>query len=68
MALTPGKMRGLATTSTAGGIFTILAIDHRDSMRVVLDSDAPEAIPAAALTEVKMWLLRELGSVADHIG
>jgi tagatose 1,6-diphosphate aldolase len=67
MALTPGKIRGLSTTSTAGGIFTILAIDHRDSMRVVLDPEAPAAIPAAALTDVKLWLLRELGGAATAV-
>ena len=67
MTLTPGKIRGLDTTSTAGGIFTILAIDHRDSMRVVLDPDAPAAIPASVLTELKMWLLRELGNDASAV-
>ena len=67
MVLTPGKIRGLATTSTADGIFTILALDHRDSMRVVLDPVAPAAIPAAVLTEVKLWLLRELGGSATAV-
>ncbi len=67
MALTPGKIRGLTTASNADGIFTILAIDHRDSMRVVLDPDAPAAIPAVALTEVKLWLLRELGHAATAV-
>jgi tagatose 1,6-diphosphate aldolase len=67
MVLTPGKVRGLATTSTAGGIFTILALDHRDSMRVILDPEAPAAIPAATLTELKLWLLRELGGLATGV-
>lgn len=67
MALTPGKIRGLAATSSVGGIFTILAIDHRDSMRVVLNPAAPAAIPAEALTEVKLWLLRELGDSATAV-
>lgn len=67
MPLTPGKIRGLSATSTAGGIFTILAIDHRDSMRVVLDPDDPFAIPAADLTDVKLWLLRELGNEATAV-
>ena len=43
--LTPGKARGLATASTDGGVFTVLAIDHRDSLRVVLD---PAERPALA--------------------
>lgn len=67
MALTPGKIRGLTTTSTAGGIFTILAVDHRDSMRVVLDPVDPQGIAAATLTETKLWLLRELGADATAV-
>lgn len=65
--LTPGKIRGLATTSSASGVFTILAIDHRDSMRVVLDPDDPDGIPARELTETKLWLLEELGSEATGV-
>lgn len=59
-ALTPGKIRGLTATSSPGGVFTILAIDHRDSMRVVLNPDDPQAIAAARLTAVKLDLLRSL--------
>ena len=67
MALTPGKIRGLSTVSDSGGIFTILAIDHRDSMRAVLDPDDPVAIPAAKLTAIKLWLLAELGADATAV-
>lgn len=63
--LTPGKVRGLTATSTPDGIFTILAIDHRDSLRVVLDAEAPESISASHLTEVKLELLATLGSEAS---
>lgn len=65
--LTPGKVRGLAATSTPGGIFTILAVDHRDSLRVVLDPENPAAIPAAEMTEVKLGLLHALGSEATAV-
>lgn len=65
--LTPGKIRGLTATSSPSGIFTILAIDHRDSMRVVLDSNDPHGIPAATLTDVKLGLLRGLGAVATAV-
>lgn len=65
--LTPGKVRGLATASTSGGIFTILAIDHRDSMRVVLDPEDPFGIPASELTRTKLELLDALGSEATAV-
>ncbi len=67
MPLSPGKIRGLTSTSTPEGVFTILAIDHRDSMRVVLDPADPTAVPAAALTEVKLWLLGEMGPEASAV-
>ena len=67
MPLSPGKVRGLTATSSPGGIFTILAIDHRDSMRVVLDPEDPHGIPGADLTEVKLWLLREMGGEATAV-
>lgn len=67
MVLTPGKVRGLSTTSSPEGIFTILAIDHRDSMRVVLDPDDPAGIPAAHLTAVKLDVLRAVGAEATAV-
>ena len=39
--LSVGKIRGLQTTATKAGIFTILAIDHRDSLRVIINPDDP---------------------------
>lgn len=64
---TPGKVRGLATTSSPGGIFMVLALDHRDSMRTVIDPATPDQITAARLTEVKLGLLRELGATATAV-
>jgi tagatose 1,6-diphosphate aldolase len=65
--LTPGKARGLAATSSRNGVFAILAIDHRDSMRVVLDADRPEAVAPARLTAVKLDLLAGLGAAATAV-
>lgn len=65
--LTPGKIRGLAATSSANGIFKVLALDHRDSMRVIIDPDDPDAVPAADLTAMKLDLLRELSGEATAV-
>ncbi len=54
-------MKDLTSCMTPDGVFTILAIDHRDSMRVLLDPDDPGGVPGSRLTETKLWLLRELG-------
>lgn len=65
--LTPGKVRGLTATSTREGVFCILAIDHRDSLRVMLDPSEPESVPAAALTEIKLDLLAGLAEQASAV-
>ncbi len=65
--LTPGKIRGLTTTSTAEGIFEILAVDHRDSLRAVLAPEDPEGVAADRLTEVKLDVLRTLGGEATAV-
>ncbi len=67
MPLTEGKIRGLTATSTPEGIFTILAIDHRDSMRVVLDPADPHGLAAEELTNTKLSLLRALGHEATAV-
>jgi tagatose 1,6-diphosphate aldolase len=66
-SLTPGKIRGLTQTSTPEGIFTILAIDHRDSLKVVLAPQDPASVSAEAVTDVKLGLLRDLGGSASGV-
>jgi tagatose-1,6-bisphosphate aldolase len=65
--LTPGKARGLAATSSPGGIFRVLALDHRDSMRVVISPDDPASISREALTDMKLDLLRQLAREATAV-
>jgi tagatose 1,6-diphosphate aldolase len=67
MTLTPGKVRRLSTLSSAAGTFKILAADHRDSMRVIIDPDNPDGVPAQALTDIKMSLLREVAPYATAV-
>ena len=66
-ALSPGKARGLATASTAEGVFTILAVDHRDSLRVVLRPDDPQGVAPSAITALKLDLLRGLADQASAV-
>ena len=65
--LSPGKARGLATASTDDGVFTVLAIDHRDSLRVVLDPDEPDSVAAADITALKLELLRGLAHATSAV-
>lgn len=54
-------MRGLDTLATEEGVFAILAIDHRDSLRAVLPGEQSDA----AIVSFKLDLLAGVGSVAS---
>lgn len=58
---TPGKIRGLDTLSTGEGVFAILAIDHRDSLRAVLPGEQSDA----EIVSFKLDLLSGVGAVAS---
>ena len=66
-ALTAGKVRGLTETSTDAGVFTILAADHRDSMRAVLNPTEPAAVPPSVMTATKLALLDGLADLASAV-
>lgn len=63
MMLSPGKARGLDTLTTDAGAFSVLAIDHRDSLRAVI----PEEPTDAELTEFKLELISMVGSRASGV-
>jgi tagatose 1,6-diphosphate aldolase len=65
--LSPGKIRALQTTATPDGIFAILAIDHRDSLRVLLNRHQPDAISAATLTALKLDIIRHIAPLASAV-
>lgn len=66
-ALTPGKIRGLTTAANPEGLFTILAIDHRDALRVMLRPQDPAAVSSTELTATKLWLLRRLRDLPSAV-
>lgn len=61
--LTPGKMRGLDTLATNEGVFTILAIDHRDSLKAVL----PGAATDQEIIDFKLSLISGVGPQASGV-
>lgn len=64
---TIGRARALQANSTPSGIFTILAIDHRDSLRAFVAPDKPDTVPAAQLTEIKLAVIRQLARQASAV-
>ena len=65
--LTPGKIRRIQTLSDDNGLFKILALDHRDAMRVMIDPENPNGVPASSLTENKLAVLRGVGEPASGV-
>lgn len=61
----PGKVRALRATATDAGIFTILAADHRDSLKVMLNPEDLDAVPAEVVTGIKLDITREVVPLAS---
>lgn len=60
-ALQPGKMRRLQRTAR-DGLFTVLAIDHRDALRLEFQPDDPEGVDPSVLTAFKLGVVAGLGT------
>jgi len=67
MSLSAAKQRALATASTADGMLAVLAIDHRDSLRVAMNPKAPDSVSAADVTAFKLDVIRELAPFASAV-
>ena len=65
--MTPGKARRIQTVADPRGVFKILAADHRDSMRVLIDPDHPDAVEASTLTDIKLAVIRGVGAMASGV-
>jgi tagatose 1,6-diphosphate aldolase len=66
-SLSIGKLRGLAATSTPGGVFAILAFDHRQSFVKMLNPLAPQAVTYAEVVAAKSEVVRALASHASAV-
>jgi tagatose 1,6-diphosphate aldolase len=49
------------------GVFRVLAVDHRDSLRVFLEPTAPESVPSELLTSIKSDLVRAVSPFATGV-
>lgn len=65
--LTVGKLRGLQQIANERGIFTMLALDHRGSLRKALNPMAPAQVPYETMVELKVLLARILGPHASAV-
>ena len=57
----------LADVSDTRGAFRVLAVDHRDSLRLFLEPSAPETVPDALMTSIKSDLVRAISPHATGV-
>jgi len=62
-----GKMRRLQRCATARGVFSILAIDHRDNLRRALNPLDPAAVSDEALVAFKQAVVAALAPAASAV-
>ena len=61
--LTPGKIRGIDELCTDDGVFAVLAIEHRDSFRAVIEGE----VSNAEITQFKIDLVSGVGPQASGV-
>jgi len=66
-SLSVGKTRRLQQCATPRGVFSILAIDHRNSLRRSLNPADPAAVPDEALVDLKRAVVAALAPKASAI-
>jgi tagatose-1,6-bisphosphate aldolase len=65
--LSLGKTRALQQCATANGVFTILAADHRDAMRTMIDAADPQSVSSQTLTGIKLDIVRSLSDLPSAV-
>lgn len=65
--LSLGKARALQQCATPSGLFTILAADHRDAMRTMIDEVQPQAVFSQTLTDIKLDIVRLLSDLSSAV-
>jgi tagatose 1,6-diphosphate aldolase len=66
-SITPGKIRGLTSTSSLKGIFNILALDHRQSFVKMLRPNSPNTVSYSDVVEAKSTIVRNLAPHASAV-
>ena len=65
--LTIGKIRGLQQIATPDGILTMCAMDHRGSLRSMIDEDGPGDVDSKEMVERKLELCSSLAKHASAV-
>ena len=65
--LSIGKVRGLQQIANPDGIFTMCAMDHRGSLRSMIDEEKPEKVNYEEMVERKLELCSSLAKHASAV-
>ena len=65
--LTTGKTRRLQQCATPEGVFSVLAIDHRNNLRRSLNPQAPSTVPDEVLVEFKLAVVEALAPASSSV-
>jgi tagatose 1,6-diphosphate aldolase len=65
--LSAGKLRGLQQLANRDGIVAVCAIDHRESLRRVLNEKNPEAVSYQEMVDFKLELCRAVADSASAV-
>ena len=65
--LTIGKIRGLQQIANPDGILTMCAMDHRGSLRSMIDEESPGEVDYAEMVERKLELCSSLAEYASAV-
>lgn len=67
MKITVGKLRGLQQCTSSSGVFTCLALDHRQNLRRSLNPEQPDLVSDRSLTDFKLEVSAALGEHATAV-
>jgi len=67
LTLSIGKARALQQCANTNGVFTILAADHRDAMRTMIDESQPQNVSSQTLTDIKVDIVRSLSDLSSAV-
>lgn len=65
--LSIGKIRGLQQIANADGILTMCAMDHRGSLRSMINEESPEKVDDAEMVKRKLELCSSLAEYASAV-
>ena len=67
MAARIGTLRGLDACASAKGVLTVLALDHRGTLRTLIRPEDPGSVPASDLVAFKRGAARMLADAATGV-